>query len=237
MNMRIVDKNNIITEDVSNSDPVLTHELRGAFNTIIDSTNHILKCNITEIDDITESINIINSIAVRNGELLNNLLYLSKLKEENYFFQSQSVDLKSIIEDVLSLFRNQIIIKRLDVNLFFDKDSSLSLNENIIALIARNLIFNAIKFSQQGGEIKIQTVRNTDFLDIIVFDNGVGMSSNQVNNILKESNDGSTNGTFGENVTGLGLKLCKAYIKKIKGDIIIASELGKGSKFVIKFPI
>jgi two-component system, sensor histidine kinase and response regulator len=235
--MKTVYKNNIIAEEVSNSDLVLSHELRGAFNTIIGSTNLILNRDITEIDDITETINIINSTALRNYELLENLLYLSKLKEEYYFVKSHSVELNSIIEDVLSLFRNQIILKRIDVNLFYDKDSSLLVDENIIALITRNLIFNAIKFSHEGGEIKIHTVRNTDFLDIIVIDNGLGMSPNKVTNILQESNYGSTNGTFGESGTGLGLKLCKAYIVKLKGDLIISSELGKGSKFVIRFPI
>jgi signal transduction histidine kinase len=101
----------------------------------------------------------------------------------------------------------------------------------MINLVFRNLILNAIKFSESGGTIEVSAKDQNGFYVIAVKDHGVGIRQ-EVQKILFDKTSGySTRGTANEKGTGLGLILCKEFVEKNGGQIWLESEEGKGSTF------
>ena len=106
---------------------------------------------------------------------------------------------------------------------------------DMIHLIVRNLISNAIKFSQHGGSIKITSqIKGNDFI-MCISDSGVGISK-QNQKKLFEQETFTTRGTDNEEGTGLGLLLCKDFIEKNGGKIWVESKIGVGTKFFVQIP-
>ena len=110
---------------------------------------------------------------------------------------------------------------------FMDKD--------MLSLVLRNLISNAIKFTPEKGTIKIGVHENCTLVEVFVQDTGTGISPEALKKI--NSNDFySTKGTANESGTGLGLKLCKEFMVRNGGQLYIESKLGKGSTFSFSLP-
>ena len=106
----------------------------------------------------------------------------------------------------------------------------VSADKNMIDLVLRNLISNAIKFTPAGGTISVSSKEERDNIILKIEDTGVGISSEQQKKLFGTGNY-TTRGTANEKGTGLGLVLCKEFIEKNGGRIWVESELGKGSKF------
>ena len=108
---------------------------------------------------------------------------------------------------------------------------------DILRTILNNLISNAIKYTNEGGLIRLDAARTKSHVNIKVKDNGTGMSQEIMDGLfdnLKTTN--STQGLHKEQGTGLGLSICSELIRIHKGTIKVKSELGKGSTFEIEFP-
>jgi signal transduction histidine kinase len=110
-------------------------------------------------------------------------------------------------------------------------------DEDMMKLVLRNLISNAIKFTEANGEINIQSEQVKDFLQITVADNGKGISKSEQGKLFDIRENLSTDGTAEEKGTDLGLGLCKDCVDKNHGRIWVESELGKGSKFHFTVPL
>jgi signal transduction histidine kinase len=106
----------------------------------------------------------------------------------------------------------------------------------MISTILRNLISNAIKFTNTGGKIVISTEQRPNELVISVLDSGVGMNNESIGKLFRIEENYSTLGTQKEKGTGLGLLLCKEFVDKHGGRIGVESESGKGSKFFFSIP-
>jgi signal transduction histidine kinase len=102
--------------------------------------------------------------------------------------------------------------------------------------IFRNLIFNAVKFSNNGDQVKITAVKENNKTMITIEDDGIGMDEQTINNLFNIENKRPIRGTGGESGSGLGLILTKEFIERHKGTINVESELGKGSTFTITLP-
>ncbi len=106
----------------------------------------------------------------------------------------------------------------------------------MIETIIRNLISNAIKFSYNDSSVEIEMCQDTGLVYISVIDHGVGIDEKRARNLFSLDQFTSTPGTGNEKGTGMGLILCRDFIKKNKGDITVHSKLGEGSTFTISFP-
>ncbi|HCW08702.1 MAG TPA: hybrid sensor histidine kinase/response regulator, partial [Cytophagales bacterium] len=112
----------------------------------------------------------------------------------------------------------------------------VNLHRNSINTVVRNLIANAIKFTPEGGEIRLNAdVKDNEYI-ISVTDTGVGMSEEAIKKLFKIGTKYSTLGTAKEKGTGLGLILCKDFIEKNGGEIQVTSEINKGSSFSFSLP-
>jgi signal transduction histidine kinase len=107
----------------------------------------------------------------------------------------------------------------------------------MINLVFRNLLLNGIKFTDNGGTIKVSAVAEGDAIKVSVADNGVGIAP-EIQKVLFDKTTGySTRGTANEKGTGLGLILCKEFIERNGGKIWLESEVGKGSIFYVTIPV
>jgi signal transduction histidine kinase len=108
---------------------------------------------------------------------------------------------------------------------------------NHVRLVLRNLINNALKFTPQGGSIKIQGFLQKAQVIVNVIDTGIGMNEEQLGKLFKTNQHFTTSGTGGEKGTGLGLLLCQEVVTKNGGAIWASSEQGKGSVFSFSLPL
>jgi len=116
-----------------------------------------------------------------------------------------------------------------DIELFTDK--------NILGTILRNLIANAIKFTNYGGHIEVVTTTDQHQVEISINDNGVGMTAETIGKIFDLSTNVTLPGTANENGSGLGLVLCKEFVEKLGGKLWVESEVGNGSNFKFTLPL
>jgi signal transduction histidine kinase len=114
-------------------------------------------------------------------------------------------------------------------------------DKNLTATILRNLISNAIKFTNKGGEVRVhseQKRRNGQlFLKVIVSDTGIGISPKTQKTLFQLDIAQSTPGTEKEMGNGLGLILCKEFAEKLDSEVTVNSTLGKGSSFAFELPL
>ena len=118
-----------------------------------------------------------------------------------------------------------------------NKDIFVYADKNMVQTIIRNLISNAIKYTNLGGYIRIKSYCNNKTCEISISDNGIGISQNNIEKIFRIDESYSTSGTEKEKGTGLGLILCKEFVEKNKGQIWVNSKEGEGSTFSFSLPI
>jgi signal transduction histidine kinase len=109
----------------------------------------------------------------------------------------------------------------------------------MINLVIRNLISNAIKFTNDGGVVTIQCSqdeKDKNLLSVSISDTGIGISPDNIKKLFRIDEYFSTSGTAGEGGTGLGLIICKEFVEKNKGTIKVESELEVGTTFTFTLP-
>ena len=220
---------------------IIGHDLRTPISNILGFTELLLENSNNFNEEKNEKfLKIIQSSANKSFSLLNDLLEWSRSQSNKIQVYKESLNLHKIITNVIELNIHNIEAKRIRVSNLCNLELFAVSDKYIISTVIRNLISNAIKFTNLDGEIKIscsETLVN-EFekrFKIIIEDNGVGISPKILNNLFKIDKTITTKGTNGELGTGLGLILCKDFLNIIEGSINIESELGKGTRFEVSF--
>ncbi|MBU0559149.1 MAG: HAMP domain-containing histidine kinase, partial [Bacteroidetes bacterium] len=144
---------------------------------------------------------------------------------------------KSILESTAASYDLLAKNKNITIKIDADEQTSILGDKFIIETVIGNLLDNAIKFSPDNSEIVLSERKEDNFIEISVADRGRGMDEITLNSIFYQNHHISTSGTNNERGTGLGLKICKEFIDLHCGTIEVESELSKGSKFKVKFPV
>lgn len=168
--------------------------------------------------------------------LVDNILSWTTSQLKGVQPKMERFDLHLLVEDNVALFDTIAKHKKISLRHNVGKYQYISFDRNILNLVLRNLLSNAIKFSFEGGEIRIEVQKADDRMDIKVIDQGKGMDAQTLAMLAVPSKAVSTSGTQNEKGTGLGLNLCKEYLEKAGGQLIIQSIAGKGSTFIIQLP-
>ena len=191
----------------------------------------------SEDEQSVKYINIINSTAKSTLALLDNLLNWAKSQTDELRIRPEKITFPQIIHEIVSLERPLAMAK--DINLEFrpTKEFIIITDGNILKTVLRNLISNAIKFTNIGGTITIMTSIVQENVEITIADNGVGMSQETMKGLFNISSNVTFLGTLNEKGSGLGLVLSKEFVKKLDGKIEVESEKGKGSNFKISLPL
>jgi two-component system, sensor histidine kinase and response regulator len=169
-------------------------------------------------------------------ELMENLLQWAKFQMQSNNIYPQKLDVNNTVNEVVQLLHLQSDAKKITVERKTDLTAQVWVDKDIVNLVLRNLISNAIKFTPERGRIIIGTHQSACFAEIYVKDSGMGISKEDMAKINSNSFY-SSNGTNSETGTGLGLMLCKEYLAKSNGYLMIESHPGVGSTFSFTLPL
>jgi signal transduction histidine kinase len=216
---------------------IIAHDLKNPFFALI-SFSTLLKEEYPRLNDSEkkEYIGYIEMTSKKTYELLENLLSLSASRTGKIEFNQVEIELAELTNNVIDLFNSQLQNKQITISNKIDENISIYADPYMFETVMRNLINNAIKYSNRHGNIEITAVESEQETHIVVKDEGIGISPNYQDDIFKINFVHSKLGTNGEKGTGLGLGLCKEFIEKNGGNISVESELGKGSEFHIYLP-
>ncbi|MBL0742545.1 ATP-binding protein [Chryseolinea lacunae] len=213
---------------------IISHDLRSPINALSGLLDLLDKGAVTE----AELPSHVRELKVRFNHtrtLLNNLLDWTLLQMDKLNVQAAKIDIGNIVEENIQLLA---AVNGKDIQLVNEvpKNTIGFADSNTINLVIRNLITNALKFTNDGGTVAIRSQDKGTQWMMSVTDNGVGMPPDIIKILFDKTAPYTTRGTANEKGTGLGLILCKEFVEKNGGKIWVESEEGKGSTFYFTLP-
>ncbi|MFN6946727.1 MAG: ATP-binding protein [Cytophagaceae bacterium] len=215
---------------------LISHDLKGPIRGIIALTE-ILHYNTNKNEEQNKKIVYhLHTSSLNLYKLVENLLNWSQIQMDRIDFQPVKFDFSVMVKDTIEQLQLLADEKCIEIKLDCPQDLYVLADRNMIITVLRNLINNAIKFTHEGGVIKISAKSSGSYAEIKVRDNGVGISEEGLKKIFIVGDNYSSSGTIGEKGTGLGLLICKEFIEKNKGTISADSIKGEGSVFTFTIP-
>lgn len=216
---------------------IIAHDLRTPFNAIIGLSDLLLmQIQSKDYDGIEEYAEIIQNSSQQAMSLLMNLLEWSRSQTGRLEIKPVLVDIALLTRGIINLLNDSAIQKSIVIVKKLPDTATVMADKEMIATVLRNLISNAIKFTNHGGTITISIGQKLEELVVEVADNGIGIKRENIDKLFRIDESTSTVGTQNEKGTGLGLMLCKEFITKHGGKIWVESEQGKGSVFSFSIP-
>jgi len=216
---------------------IIGHDLRGpigGFKQIIELL--LSNYDLSDTKRLTKLLQAIQTSASTTYDLLENLLSWAKSQRNEVVYNPSNINLNEISEISISLLEGIAKNKNITIKNLIPIDQFIYADENMIMTIVRNLISNAIKFTNENKTIYLSVIENEINLTISVKDEGIGIKQENLKKLFNSKENFTTYGTSGEKGTGLGLLLCKEFVEKHGGKIWIESEEGKGSDFKFTMP-
>ncbi len=216
---------------------IIAHDLRSPFNAILGFSRLLVESvDLNEYDELKKFANIILDSSKKTVNLIDNLLEWSYTQTDKIRFEPEYINLNNNIKDVVGIAKDSAIQKSIRINNFIPEDINIYADSAMLNSILRNLISNAIKFTNIGGHIDLSCQQLNNELNIIVSDNGVGIHQDSIGKLFRIDETVSTYGTAKEKGSGLGLILCKEFVEKHGGRIWVESIENEGSKFCFTVP-
>jgi len=218
---------------------IISHDLRGPMGTLSGLSKILTQMlnnnQIKEAKDLNVSISdTIHQIDF----LLNNLLHWSINQQNIYAPRNKIFDLIKLTKGIVKMYDQTAKTKqiRLSIESPFQQLNIYS-DSNCWGTIIRNLINNALKFTDADGFVIVKITANANKIILQVVDNGIGMSPQQTNTLFNSTHKQPSWGTNNEKGLGLGMSLVKDFVTINKGSISVNSEIGKGSQFKVTIPV
>lgn len=239
-NIQIKEKNLALEELNATKDKffsIISHDLKGPLNSLTSFSslliNHTAHLSKEEIQML--AVDLDKSVKGLFG-LLENLLEWSRSQSGNIKLNPEVLDIQDLINQCKQVLSKTAENKNIRLITPDYLNFSIMADRNSVSTIIRNLISNALKFTPQGGEVKVEAVESSNMVLVSVSDTGVGMSEDVMDKLFRIDKKHSTKGTANEKGTGLGLILCKEFVEKNGGTISVESKEGQGSIFSFTLP-
>lgn len=228
---------------------IIAHDIKNPFNAILGFTD-LLEENFKEWTDEMklEIITLVNKSSRNLYQLLENLLQWSRSQRGIIEYNPERIELAPLFQSVIDIMRGSAEAKNIELAIALpEEDLAVFADRQMLDTIMRNLISNALKFTNTGGNVRIVAENNdglvnikvTDarFVKIKVTDNGVGIRSDIKDKLFRIDSNQTTPGTKNETGTGLGLLLVKEFVTRHGGEIGVESTIGVGSTFYFTLPL
>ena len=212
---------------------IIAHDLRSPFNAILGFSELIKReLNTTQkVAVLKEYNNSVNESANGLYNLLENLLQWANSQRGQLKFAPIQFDLYELVQNNLRIFNLKTADKSIKLSSDI-KPGTLAYGDiQMVDTIVRNLISNALKFTDSNGKIFLSAKLDNEFIQLSVKDTGIGISKENQEKLFRIDSNFTTYGTDDEAGSGLGLILCKEFVTKNGGEIWVESELNKGSRF------
>ncbi|MBN1416941.1 MAG: HAMP domain-containing histidine kinase [Bacteroidales bacterium] len=181
--------------------------------------------------------NAIKQSATQTNNLIENLLEWALSQTGKVRYNPENINLHDFIRDETEYYRHFARNKQISIQAEGVKNIQVWADKNMLRTILRNLITNAIKYTQTGGNICIESRELASFAEVAVIDNGVGIRPAIIEKLFILDEKVTTRGTNDEKGTGLGLVLCKEFVEKNGGIIRLQSEPEKGTTVFFTLPL
>jgi len=212
------------------------HELRTPLTSIQGFSEIMLSRQNIDTKQRQRYLGLINKQALRLGEIINDLLDISRIEAgKSFTIEKESCIIGESIELVAEPFIVQSKIHKFEIMLP-DKSIELNVDKEKMDQVLRNLLSNAVKYSPDGGKIQIKGKLEKDSYHVSVQDEGLGMSPEQVDKIFDKFYRADTGNTAIEG-TGLGMNIVKHIIEAHDGEIRVESEPKIGTKVTFILPL
>lgn len=216
---------------------IIAHDLRSPFQGLLGISNFLVE----EFDTLTkeefkEMVFSLNEALHAQYKFLDDLLSWSRIQSGRIVFDPVNLNLYSEVEKVLRLFESNIKNKKIGILTNINSNLHVNADDDMISLLLRNIISNAIKFTNTNGAIEITAFIEDEMAVVIIADNGVGIDKENISKLFRIDVQYTTYGTNKESGNGLGLVLCKEIVEKHGGKIWVESELNKGTQFYFTLP-
>jgi signal transduction histidine kinase len=216
---------------------IMGHDLRTPFISVINLLNFIDDEDLPA-DSRKELINELNATTQASLETLDSLLRWGEMQIKGIRLNQTEFLIKPVADRILALLHEAAGYKSIEVINDIGPEVKVYADVNHIEFVLRNMVANAIKFTGTGGHIQLKAQANiiNRSMQLQVEDNGVGIAAEKLPHIFNLHNV-SSNGTYNEKGTSLGLMMCNEFIQANSGTITVDSELGKGSVFTVELPV
>lgn len=246
---KIIDQNSLLERNNKDLDElnrtkdkffsIIAHDLKNPLNVLIGLSDLI----IARFEEM-EKAKMLNMIVCMNEssknlyDLLLNLLEWSRSQSKSIKFSPRYIDLKEIFNSNISLLKDSASKKEITIDTSIKSHKSVWGDQNMVNTVVRNLVSNAIKFTDKDGVITLSAKEAGEgMVKVSVSDTGVGMTEMQIDNLFRIDKNNSTNGTANEKGTGLGLIISKEFVEVNGGVISVESEKGTGTVFSFTLPL
>jgi signal transduction histidine kinase/Tfp pilus assembly protein PilF len=217
---------------------IIAHDLKGPFFSLL-GLSEIISEDLDEMttEEIRKVSVGINVATKKVFALLENLLQWSRAQLGIITVEKEEFDFNELVSENVNLFKSNLEQKKIILKSELIDDSKIYADKEMINFALRNLLNNAIKFTENNGEVTIVSKKLDNNFVVSISDTGIGIDKESLEKLFKIESTFSTVGTGEEKGTGLGLVLVKEFINKNNGEISVVSEVNKGTTFTMKLPL
>lgn len=216
---------------------IIAHDLRGPISTLM-NVAELVHNYFDEMDESEKKDFILEIKKSASGlySLLENLLTWSRTQRGAIEYQPDKLELHRVIQGNFDVLNMSASNKKILLKSTVSENIVVFADNNLLTTVIRNIISNAIKFTNENGEIIVSASLKGNYYEIIIKDTGVGMAPEKLENLFSVDKSAVSLGTAGEKGTGLGLVICKEFIEMHGGTIRAESTLYKGTSFIFTVP-
>ena len=215
---------------------IISHDYRGPLASV-KSTLGLFEEGLISPEEEKNIVQTVQNEIDHTLNLLDNMLIWANTQLNGIEVNKEAFMLTECIDTTVNLMLPQAEHKGIKIQLGNSDMAKVFADKEMVTLVLRNLISNAIKFSKKSDSISILCIQKEQLAEVHVKDTGIGMSAEKREELFKFENAQSTYGTNNEKGVGLGLSLCKDFIHKNGGGLYLSSEEGKGSDFYFTLPL
>ncbi|MCF8242010.1 MAG: PAS domain-containing sensor histidine kinase [Melioribacteraceae bacterium] len=217
---------------------ILAHDLKSPFAALL-GYSEVIENDYEEMsgEEIRMFTKNMHEVAKNVHNLLENLLEWSRLQTGRREYEPEVFALRDLTQQIIELFEHNANSKNIKVSLDIGIDVKVFADRPMIHTVLRNLVSNALKFTNELGLIIISAYERDGNVVVQIKDDGVGMSTEDLKRIFRIDVHHTSIGTGKEKGTGLGLILCKEIVEKNGGKIWVDSKKDSGTTFSFSLPV
>jgi signal transduction histidine kinase len=241
VNRKLVESENNLKMTVQTKDKlfsIIAHDLRNPFTVLIGLTDMLSKqVEMLNPNEIAEFSDQVHQSSSKLHNLIENLLHWSRSQIGSIKLNPKTFSLFKIVSDTIDVLGLQAKSKRIELRNEVAENLSVFADEDTISTVIRNLVSNAIKYSEPNGVVTLSAYLQYNRIVVKVSDIGIGIPSEKFSKLFNFEGSFSTRGSNQEAGTGLGLLVCKEFVEMNGGDISVESVVGEGTTFSFSLPV